>query len=54
MKEKGRVETNKNEKGLVKKNSVIEYLDLVLLMNKSKEETKRKKETKTRNQKKQK
>ena len=64
MKEKRREETNQNEKGLMNKNFVIEYFDVVLVMkqkqrrnqkkerDKSKEETKRKKETKARNQKK--
>ena len=50
LKEKRREETNKNEKGLMKNNFVIEYFDVVLFMKQGKEETKSKIETKTRNQ----
>ena len=48
--EKRREETNKHEKGLMNKNSGIEYFDVALVM-KQKQRRNTKKETKTRNQK---
>ena len=56
LKEKRREETNKNEKGLMNKNFVIEYFDVVLFMKQKqrrnqKKERDKKQETK-RNQKK--
>ena len=52
LKEKRREETNKNEKGLMNKNFVIEDFDVFPFMKQNEEETKRKKETKTKNHKK--
>ena len=52
LKEKRREETNKNEKGLMNENFVIEYFDVVLFMKQKQRRKKKEKEAKTRNKKK--
>ena len=52
LKEKRREETNKNEKGLMNKNFVIEYFDFVLFIKQKQRRKKKEKRDKTRNKKK--
>ena len=51
LQEKRREETNKNEKGLMKKNFLIEYFDVVLFKKQKHRRKKKEKETNTRNKK---
>ena len=51
LKEKRREETNKNEKGLMNKNFVIEYFDVVLFMKQKQRRKKKEKRDKNKKQK---
>ena len=48
LKEKRREETNKNEKGLMKQNFVIEYFDVVLFMKQKQRRNKKKERDKNK------